>query len=148
MPEYTQRFSESWEVIDYYLGAAVAAATEVNTGYNVCGLYNRIVVRIHPVALNDALDVDCEQATTAAGAGAKTLDAGAKDVTIATTDTLPTEIEIRPEEFDVTGLFDCLNIEITTANTQGGTNYFVVEILGSPRYMPAATTYVQEVNDG
>lgn len=144
---YTARFSEQWELIDVLYGDAVAANTESNTGYSALGNYVRTVIIIHPVDVNDALDVDIEQATTTTGTSAKTFDSGGKDITVATTDTAPSVIEIRHEEFDVAGGFDCLNVEVTTANTGGNGNEFVVEIWAEPRYKPAATTNLDSVTD-
>ena len=144
---YTQRFSEGWELIDYLIGANVAANTESNTGYNAITNFHRLVVIIHPVALNDALDVDIEQATTTAGANPGAFHSSDHDITVAAADTLPSVIEIAGEEFDVTGARDCLNVEVTTANTGGDSNYFVVEIWGMPRFAPAATTNLDSVTD-
>ena len=50
-------------------------------------------------------------------AGAKTFDAGSKDITVAQADTAPSVIEIRSEEFDVDGGFDCLNVEVSREST-------------------------------
>src|SRR5574341_2531470 len=113
MASYTERFSEAWELIDVLYGDAVAANTESNTGYSSCANYYRIVIIIHPVDVNDALDVDIEQGTTTAGAGAKAFHSSDHDITVATTDTLPSVIEITGEEFDVANAFDCLNVEVT-----------------------------------
>jgi len=147
MPDYTARFSEQWELIDIVNGAAVAAATEVNSGYNDMGNYHRVAIIIIPLALQDALDVDIEQATSAAGAGAKTVNGFTKDITVATADTLPSIIEIQNEELDVTNLFNFLNVEITTANTGGQANYFYMLLYGLPRFQPAATTVYDSVTD-
>lgn len=144
---YTERFSEAWELIDVVYGAAVGANTETNTGYNSMANYHRAVIIIHPVSLNDALDVDIEQGTDTSGTSAKTVDSGNKDITVATTDTAPSVIELRNAELDVTNRFDCVNVEITTANTGGGSNYFACEIWGMPRFKPAATTTLDSVTD-
>ncbi len=144
---FTERFSETWELVDVLYGDAVAANTESNTGYSSLANFSRVVAIIHPVDVNDALDVDFEQATTTAGASAKALDSNAKDITVATTDTKPSVVEIRGEEFDVTNKFDCLNVEVTTANTGGNGNEFVVEIWGLTAYKPAATTNLDSVTD-
>jgi len=141
---YTERFSEAWELLDTIYGAAVAANTESNTGVILLANYVRTVIIIHPLALNDALDVDIEQATTATGALAS-LNAAAKDIAVATTDTAPSVIEIRNEEFAAG--YEYLNVEVTTANTGGGGNYFVVEVWGIPVYKPAATTNLDSVTD-
>lgn len=141
---YTERFSEAWELLDTIYGAAVGANTESNTGVNLLSNYVRTVIIIHPVALNDALDVDIEQATTAAGA-LSSFDSGSKDITVATTDTAPSVIEIRHEEFSAG--YEYLNVEVTTANTGGGSNYFVVEVWAEPAYKPASTTNLDSVTD-
>ena len=144
--EYTNRFCEQWELIDVVYGDAVAANTETNSGYNLMENYHRVAVVLHPVDINDALNVDIEQATTTAGGGAKSV-ATTKDFTVATTDTAPNVSEIRMEEMDVDGGFKYLNVEITTANTGGSGNDFACEIYGLPRYLPAATTNWDAIND-
>lgn len=143
---YTERFSEEWELVDYVLGANVAHTTETNSGLISVANYHRVVIIIHPVALNDALDVDIEQATSTSGTP-KTVDSGGKDITVATADTKPSVIEVKMAEMDVTGGYDCLNVEITTAATAGSSNYFVCEIWGMPRFKPAATTNLDSVTD-
>lgn len=147
MSEYTARFCEQWELVDVAYGDAVAANTETNTGYNSCANYHRIAIVVHPVDVNDALDVDVEQATDTSGTGAKTVDSGNKDITVAVTDTAPSVIELRMEELDVTNRFDCVNVEVTTANTGGAGNDFAVVIYGMPRYKPASATNWDSVTD-
>ena len=142
---YTENFTEGWELIDVVYGAAVAAATETNSGYNSLANFHRIAIIIHPVVLNDALDVDIEEGTSTGGAGAQALAAGGHDITVAAADTLPSVIELQTEELDVSDSYDCVNVEITTANTGGQGNYFVCEIWGYPRFKPAATTNLDSV---
>jgi len=144
---YTQRFSEGWQLIDYVLGAAVAANTETNSGYSALNNFHRVVIIIHPVALNDALDVDIEEALTTAGGSPQALASGGHDITVATADTLPSVIELSMDELDVNDQYDCLQVEITTADTGGGSNYFVMEMWGFPRYLPASTTNLDSVTD-
>jgi len=143
---YTARFSEQWELVDVLYGNAVAANTESNSGLVSVANYMRLVAIIHPVDVNDDLDVDFEQATSATGTP-KTLDSGSKDITIPTTDTLPSVVEIRPEEFDMANSYDFLNVEVTTADTGGEGNDFVVEVWGEPVYKPAAVTNLDSVVD-
>ena len=64
---------------------------------------------------------------------------------MATTDTAPSVIEIRHEEFAAG--YEYLNVEITTANTGGQANYFVAEVWAEPVYKPAATTNLDSVTD-
>jgi hypothetical protein len=145
--DYTKRFSEEWQLVDVLYGDAVAANTESNTGYNSVANFHRVAIIIHPVDVNDALDVDIEQGTDTSGTGAKTVDSGSKDIAIATADTKPSVIELRMAEMDVAGGFDCLNVEVTTADTAGGGSEFAVEIWGLPRYAPASTTNLDSVTD-
>ncbi len=147
MASYSERFTEVWQLIDTIYGANVAAATESNSGYNNVANMARLVLIIHPLALNDALDVDIEEALTTAGGTPQSFDAGGKDITVAAADTKPSVIEIKGEEFDVADNYDCINIEITTANTQGGSNYFVAELWGMTAYAPASTTNLDSVTD-
>jgi hypothetical protein len=142
---YSVNFSEQWELIDFMYTLAGASNTEFNTGYSSIANYPRVVIIIHPMDINDALDVDIEQALTTAGGSAKLFHANDHDITVATTDTEPSVIEIVSEEFDATNKFDCLNVEITTANTGGEGNDFVVEIWGETAYAPAATTNLDSV---
>jgi hypothetical protein len=144
--EYTNRFSEQWELIDVVYGDAVAANTETNSGYNLMEGYHRIAIVLHPVDINDALNVDIEQATTTAG-GSATSCGTTKDFTVATTDTAPNVVELRMEELDVDNGFKYVNVEITTANTGGNANDFACAIYGLPRYLPAATTNWDAIND-
>ena len=141
---YTQRFSEEWELLDTIYGVAVAAAAVNDSGTLLLANYIRTVIIIHPLSLNDALDVDIEQATTDGGA-LVTLDAGSKDITVAAADTAPSVIEIRNEQF--TAGYEYINVEVTAANTGGDDNYFVVEVWGLPVYKPADTTNLDSVTD-
>ena len=141
---YCTAFYEEWELLDYIYGDAVAANTESNTGAILLANYAQTVIIIHPVDVNDALDVDIEQATTATGT-LSSFDSASKDVTIATTDTGPTVIRIRHEEFAAG--YEYLNVEATTGNTGGDGNEFVVEVWAEPVYKPASTSLLEEVAD-
>ena len=140
---YTERFSEQAAL----LGTIYCAAStgEKNTGYLSLENYNRAVVIIHPVNMNSqTIDVDLEQGTDTSGTSAKTFNSGGKDITIAAADTKPSVIEIRTEELDVDGGFDCINVEATPS----GSCTFVVELWGlEPRYKPVSTTNLDSVTD-
>lgn len=144
---YNARFSEEWECLGVLYGNALAAANESNTGYKSLAQMHRAVIIIHPVDVNDNLDVDIEQALDTAGTTPKAFHGGDKDATILTTDTKPTVIEIRSEELDVNGGYIAINVEVTCANTAGGGNDYAVEIWGLPRYTPADTTNLDSVID-
>ncbi len=145
MAETEMLFSEEYQLLDTVYALAVAAGAETNSGYVDTSTMGHIVIVIHPMDVNDVIDVDIEQATSAAGAGAKSLSASEFDATIATTDTKPTVIEIPGEAFDVDGGFRYINVELTAANTAGGGNDFCVEVWGRPYYMPADTTNLDSV---
>ncbi|RPJ36137.1 MAG: hypothetical protein EHM35_08715, partial [Planctomycetaceae bacterium] len=113
---YTERFTEAWELIDVLYGDNVNGTTESNTGANSVKDFSRVAIIVHPVDVNDVLDVDIEQAASANGA-LKTVDANSKDITVAIADTKPSVIELRMEELDVTNEYYFLNVEVTTAAT-------------------------------
>jgi hypothetical protein len=145
MADYTERFSEVWSLLADIDPASYT--TEQNTGYVCLDRYHRAVVIIHCGVLGSGLDVDLEQGTDTSGSGGKTLDSGNKDITLtATTDNNTVSvIEIRTEELDVTGGFDCVNVEITPA---GQGDIFGAQIWGGvPRYAPVSTTNLDSVTD-
>ena len=140
---YTERFTEVHELLATIYAANVAAVQD--SGFVSFRDFHRGVIIIHPLVLTGALDVDIEQGTTTAGAGIKTFDAGGKDIAVQQADTAPSVIEIRSEEFDVDGGFDCLNVEVTPA---GQGEYFVVEIWGCvPRFADVSTALLDSVTD-
>lgn len=145
---YTARFSEYAEFLGNIYGNGVAANTVSDTGNLLLENYHRAAIIIHPISLNDALDVDVEEASDATAGTRQQMDGGGKDITVAAADTAPSVIEIKTEELDVNNGFAYLNVEITTANTGGGSNYFVAEVWGLvPRYKPVPTTNLDSVTD-
>jgi hypothetical protein len=136
MADYTERFSEVWSLLGSIRGANVS--TEQNTGYVSLANYHRAMIVVIPVS------VDLEQGTDTSGSGAKTVDSGGKDITVALADTAPSVIELRTAELDVTGGFDCINLEVTP--TAG--SYFWAGIFGGvPRFAPVSTTNYDSVTD-
>jgi len=139
MADYTEKFWETHELLGHIHPASYAA--EQNTGYLDCSRFHRLAVIIHSGVLGGNLDVDLEQGTSTAGAGAKTFDAGGHDTTITATtdDDTFVIIDVAGEEFDVTGGFDCLNVEVTPA----GASIFAVEVWGIvPRFADVPTTAI------
>ncbi|MFA5714392.1 MAG: hypothetical protein WC998_01455 [Candidatus Paceibacterota bacterium] len=144
--EYTQRFSEGAAVLAVINPAAYT--TEQNTGYVSLANYHRAAIIIHCGTLAGNLDIDIEEATTTAGAGAQTFDAGGKDLAlVGTTDNNTVSIiEIRTEECDVDDHYDCINVELTPAGQ--ASDIFSVLVLGlEPRFKPVPTTLVDSVTD-
>jgi hypothetical protein len=144
---YTARFSEQWELLDCTYGDAVAGTTETNSGYVSLANFQRVVIIIHPVDVNDVFDVDIEEALTTAGGSPQALAAGGHDISIALADTKPSVIEFTTDELDIADSYDCINVELTTDSTNNNGNDFVIEIWGMPNYLPAVTTNLDSVTD-
>jgi len=140
---YTERFSERHALL-----ASIDPAsynTEQNTGYVSLANYARAFVEIGCGVIGGNLDVDVEQASDTSGTGAKTFDSGGHDMTkTATTDNNTVSgIEIETAELDVSGGFDCINIEVTPA----GAGIFYVNIWGVCPSYPPVTHGLDEVTD-
>ena len=144
---YTARFSEQWELLDCTYGDAVAGTTETNSGFISLANHQRVVIIIHPVDVNDIFDVDIEEGTSTAGAGAQALASGGHDISIALADTKPSVIELTTDELDIADGYYTLNVELTTDSTNNNGNEFVIEIWGMPNYLPAVTTNLDSVTD-
>lgn len=142
MADYTERFSEAFALLAQIAGNGVNS--EQNTGYVSFQNYHRGFVILCPINLGSDLDVDLEQATTTAGAGAKSFNAAAKDITVQQADTLPSIIEFRNEEFDVTNSFDCLNVEVTPTVAS---TFWCGLFAGTPRFAPVPTTVIDSITD-
>jgi hypothetical protein len=145
MGQYTERFSEFAEVLAHI--PADSAAAEVNTGYVYAGGHHRLAVLISvgDLAATATFDVDVEQATSTAGAGAKAITG--KSTTQLTQaggdgdDVLI--IELQTEELDAANNFDCVNVEVTPAVAAVEFAVFLLGIF--PRHAPVATTNVAEI---
>lgn len=140
----TERFSEVAALLATINPASYNS--EQNTGYVALTNYARVAIVIHAGVISGDLDVDIEQATTTAGGSAKPLDSNSHDITkTATTDNNTVSIiEVDMDELDVSGGFDCLNVEVTPAS--GG--IFGVQVWGLvPRYAPVSTTNVDSITD-
>lgn len=140
---YTELFSEGACILAHIHPASYAQ--ETNTGYFSLANYHRCVIIGNMGVLGGDVDVDIEQATDTAGTGESQFDAGSKDVTWHNADdnTLKV-IEIRTEEMDVDGGYDCLNVE----TTPGGASIYDVLVIGfEPRYLPVPTTALDEITN-
>ncbi len=72
------------------------------------------------------------------------MDSGNKDITVASTDTSPSIIELRTEELDVTNNRDCLNVEITPTVAS---TFWCGVWGGVPRFAPVSTAQLDSVTD-
>lgn len=145
---YTARFSEYAQYLGGIYALGVAANTASDTGNLLLENFHRAVIIIHPLDINDVLDIDVEEATDTTAGTRTQMDSGGKDISVAIADTAPSIIEIRTEELDVQNGYKYINVEATTANTGGGGNDFVVEVWGLvPRYAPVSTSTLDSVTD-
>ncbi len=145
MATYTARFSEEWAVLDRIQIATWAGG--ISTDWVSMANYHRAAIVIDCGALGSTLDVAIWQATNLAGAGAKVV--AGKNVTQlngAADSNSHCLIELRTEELDVDGAFDCIRVQ--TISGAAGANDYGVTIYAAPgRFPPAATTNWDEVVD-
>ena len=140
--------TERWSEVNALLATIHPASydSEQNSGYVSLANYHRAVIIIHAGVIGGTLNVDIEEGTSTAGAGAQSFDSAGKDVTItATTDNdTVSVIEIDADELDVPNGYTCINLEITPASA----GIFSAQIWGTvPRFAPVATTNVHEITD-
>ncbi len=144
MATYTARFTEEWAVLDRIEIAAWAGG--ISTHWNSLMNYHRVAVVVDVGVLGSTLDVAVWQATNVAGTGAKVVTGKALTQLAATDDDSHCVIELRTEELDVDGGFDCIRVQ-TESGAAGGNTYGVV-IYGAPgRFPPPVTTPWDEVVD-
>lgn len=144
---FTKLFSERFALLDHEPADSVAAGT-VDSGYVDMSLYPRlvIIVSVGDMVATATLDIDVEQATSAAGAGAKNITG--KSITQLTqaggdSDTAVC-IELNAEELDVANGFRFVNVECTVANAAVELAWFVFGD-GGARFESVPTTAWQEV---
>lgn len=146
MAEPFEKFTEGHQCLAslYVLGAA--AASENNTGYVSLEGFGGAVIIIHPLDVNDVLDIDIEEAVNTSGGSPQSFHSGDHDTAIQTADTKPTVINVDAAELDVNDGYVAINVEVIAANTAGGGNDYVVEIWGiNPSYRPVPTTGLDSV---
>ena len=114
----------------------------VSTSWFSVADYHRIVVIVFAGTLTGTLDAAVWQATNVAGGSAKILTGKAITQLAATEDEEIAAIEIRTEEMDVDGGFDCLRVQTTSS----AVNVYAVLVFGfEPRYGEVGTTEWDEV---
>lgn len=106
--------------------------------------YQRVVFLIECGTLGGAVDAQVYQATDTAGTGAKVVAGKAITQLTATDDNALVAIEVRTEELDVDGAFDCVAILITPQ----GMNYMSCLVIGyATNYAAVPTTAFDEIVD-
>jgi len=137
---YTAEFTEGNKML-----ARLAPLTYnggVSTTWFAVNDYHRIVVIVSAGTLTGTLDAAVFQATNLAGGSAKAVTGKAITQLAATHDEYISAIEIRTEELDVDGGFDCLRVQTTSS----AVNVFEVIVFGfEPRYGEVGITEWDEV---
>ena len=150
MADYTERFSETAALLYNLAPISVSNGAAVYTSYVSLANYHRAAIVIHTGVMASGCTIDAvvHQGTDTSGTDAKHLtstkaitqltqaggDSG-KDVCI----------EVRTEELDVAGGFDCIALGYTVGTAA---SLMSIEIYGLvPRYAPVATTAWDEIVD-
>ncbi len=138
---YNALFSEQY----LYIGgiACNGETTAQNTGWLDLKDVSRVAVGISPINMTVNGVVTVEQATSSAGAGAKTVQATGKNTTIESGDDAPTIIEIAGSELDAANDFRYLRITVTPASVSALT--YALMVLGRAEELPAYTTDLERV---
>jgi len=138
---YTARFTECNKLLDRLPPLTYNGG--VSTNWFAVNDYHRIVVIVSAGTLTGTLDAAVWQATNLAGGSAKVTGKAITQLA-ATEDEYISAIEIRTEELDVDGGFDCLRVQTTSS----AVNVFEVLVFGfEPRYGAVGTTEWDEVVD-
>ena len=139
---YTEQFTEVHELLGRLPPLTYNGG--VSTDWMAVNDYHRVVVIVSAGTLLGTLDVAVFQATDPAGSGAKVISGKAITQLAATDDNAICAIEIRTEELDVDGGFDCIRVQTTSS----AANVFSVIVLGVvSRYNPVGVTEWDEVVD-
>jgi len=145
---YTARFSENFELLaNITPEAANGTVGEHNSGYVSMENFHRalIVLTAGEAGGASTIDVDVEEATTAAAGGAQNL-AGKSITQLVAADAGETVyIEVRTEELDVDNGYSFINAEVAV-----GANTFTydLKIFGfMPRFAPVSVTNIAEIVD-
>ena len=142
MGTYTARFTEEFKMLDRLPPLTYNGG--VSTDWFSVRDYHRIVVIVSAGTLTGTLDAAVFQATNLSGGSAKVVTGKAITQLAATEDEEIAAIEIRTEELDVDGGFDCLRVQTTSS----AVNVFEVIVFGfCTRFGEVGTTEWDEVVD-
>jgi len=151
MADYTERFSETACLLYNLAPISVAHGAAVYTSYVSLATYHRAAIVIHTgvMASGSTLDAVVYQAVDTAGSGTPKVLTTTKAITQLTQagsdSNKDVVIEVRTEELDVAGGFDCIALQYTVGTAA---TLLSIEIYGLvPRFAPVATTAWDEVVD-
>jgi len=143
---YTQRFTEWFEPLANISPQAANGVVGVhNSGFVFVGNYHRIIVLLHigEPAGASTIDVDVEEATTAAGAGTVNIAGKSIATIVAAGAGSIVAIELRTEEMNVANDFDWINVEVTVGVAAYTYSLYVFGF--EPRFPPVPVTAWQEI---
>lgn len=145
---YTARFSENFELLGS-LSPETANGTvgEHNTGYVSLENFHRVIIMITAGEAGGAstIDVDVEEGTSAAGAGAQNIAGKTITQLVAADEGDTVYIELRTAELDVNNDYSFINVEVTIAVDTFTSD---VKIFGfTPRFAPVDVTNIAEILD-
>jgi hypothetical protein len=139
---YTERFSEANVLLTVLTPVSRDAAA--TSSYVSLANYQRAFVVLHCGALTGTQDMQLKQATDTSGTSAKVITGKAITQLAASDDDDVVAIEVRTEELDVDGGFDC----IAALTTPSAANIYAVQIWGcEARFKPVPTTAFAEIID-
>lgn len=142
MPAYCEEFSEVHEKLATIY--PIAHAGGVSTPWVSMAEYHRAFVEILTGNMVNPLDVAIWQATDIAGTGAKLVTGKAITQLNGGDDSNAVGIELRTEELDVNGGFDCIRVQ--TLNGGAGGNVYSVVLYGIVgRHLPVGITEWDEI---
>jgi hypothetical protein len=146
MAEFTERFTEVWYPLASENSDIYTPGTTNGTWVSLANYHRAVlVIIVGDMVATSTLDAGIQQATDTAGTGAAAI--AGKTITQLTAaggdgnDLVA--IELRTEELNVTGGFDCVRYYVTvgTANVELGCTLYG----GVPRFQPTATTNWTEI---
>lgn len=144
---YTEQFSETHKLLISNNSPTLAAGT-YDTSWVSLANYHRAAVVLHVIDMGAGatINLSARQATDTAGTSAKAFTT-AKAITALTQAGGDVDsdvcMEIRTEEMDVTGGFDCLGLRLVVAVANVVVSWHVFGIV--PRYAPVGVTEWTEV---
>lgn len=142
--QYTEQFTEKNQPLDYGIYQVFSPGTH-NTPYVAVNRFQREFVHVFIGNMGNTaeVDIDIVQATDIAGTGSKLVKSATQVEQAEGHAIAHVAMEMRSEELDVDGGFDCIGLEIVVANNP-------VEIMWivwgtCPDYAPVATTFWHEI---
>lgn len=143
---YTERWYEGNELLAHISPqAANGTVGEHNTGWVDVSEFHRVLILVHPGEPGGAstIDIDVEEATSAAGAGAQNVTGVNPNQIVAGDAGEPGEIEFQTEEMDAANDYRYINVEVIVGTNTYTYSLYVFGI--ETRYRPVSTALWREL---